>query len=262
MLKEKLEFFLKKKWILPAAAAVVVTVAAIAFLASSRKPVSGADTGPVSEGVAYLESLEARDIKEIEKQVKAVEKEARAQAIANGELSVWAQFSDYVIFGDSRTVGFYFYEFLGSDRVLAEGGLTIADIPTYLDRMVALNPAHLFLCTGLNDVSIGNWNTPEEYVAAYEETVQNLKEKLPDTHIYINSIFPAQDPAFEQSEAWRRIPEYNVALQAWCAEKGYSYIDNTNVYEEHSDLYDPDGIHFQREFYEYWAVNMLAEVEV
>ena len=261
-MKEKLEIIWKKKWILPAAAAVVVTAAAIGFLASGRKSVSGADAGQISEGIAYLQALEQKDLEGIEKQVKAVEREARAQAIANGELSVWAQFSDYAIFGDSRTVGFSYHEFLDSGRIFADGGLTIADIPTYLDSIVALNPAHLFLCTGLNDVSIGYWTTPEEYVAAYEETVQNLKAALPNTHIYINSIFPAQDPAFDLSEDWRKIPDYNVALQAWCEEKGYSYIDNTSVYEEHKDLYDEDGIHFQKEFYDYWAVNMLAEVEV
>ena len=114
--------------------------------------------------------------------------------------------------------------------MLADGGLTIADIPDYEDQMVALNPSYLFLCTGLNDVSIGYWKTPEEYVKAYEETMQELMKKLPDTEIYINSIFPAQDPAFEQSEKWRNIPDYNEAVKAWCEEKGYHYIDK-DVYK-------------------------------
>ena len=26
-------------------------------------------------------------------------------------------------------------------------------------------------------------------------------------------------------------------------------------------LYDTDGIHFQKDFYEYWAINMLTEVD-
>lgn len=215
----------------------------------------------VREGTVYLEKLENKDLAAVEAEVKEVKKKAQAEAIEAGELSVWAQFSDYVIFGDSRTVGFYFHEFLDKQRVLADGGLTIADIPAYEDQIAALNPSYLFLCTGLNDVSIGYWKTPEEYVNAYEETVQELMKKLPDTEIYINSIFPAQDPAFEKSEKWREIPEYNKAVKQWCEEKGYHYIDNTSVYEEHNDLYDSDGIHFKKEFYQYWAANMLAEVE-
>lgn len=215
----------------------------------------------VKEGVDYLKTLEAKDMQAVEKEVKQVKKEALAEAMANGTVPVWAQFSDYVIFGDSRTVGFSYHEFLEKERILADGGLTIADIPDYMDKMKTLNPSYLFLCTGLNDVSIGYWETPEAYVDAYEEQIQALKKALPDTEIYINSIFPAQDPAFNKSSAWRNIPDYNVVIKAWCEEKGYHYIDNTEVFEEHKDLYDIDGIHFRKEFYEFWAMNILTEVE-
>ena len=215
----------------------------------------------VREGTVYLEKLENKDLAAVEAEVKEVKRKAQDEAIEAGELSIWAQFSDYALFGDSRTVGFSSYEFLDKQRVLAERGLTIADISAYEDQMVALNPSCLFLCTGLNDVASGYWKTPEEYVAAYEETVQELMKMLPDTEIYINSIFPAQAPAFEKNENEREIPEYNEAVKQWCEEKGYHYIDNTSVYEKYNDLYEEDGIHFKKEFYQYWAANMLAEVE-
>ncbi len=247
------------KWIVFAAVAVVLTAVVFAAVHFSGRRSSGSDT---QEGILHLKELEAKDMAAIEQEIKQHKQAARARALEEGTLSVWAQFSDYAIFGDSRTVGFYFYEFLDQQRVLADGGLTIADLSTYMDQLKLLNPSALFLCTGLNDVSIGYWNTPEEYVAAYEELMQQLMSELPDTHIYINSIFPALDPAFEQSSAWRNIPDYNAAVKAWCEEKGYSYIDNTPVFEEHQDLYDPDGIHFQKEFYEYWAINMLAGMEI
>ncbi len=252
-----IRFLEKHKWIVPLAC-----VAAALMLIILIRVLWDPNRAEVEAGTAYLEELENKDLASVEAEVKEVKKQAQAEAIEAGELSVWAQFSDYVIFGDSRTVGFYFHEFLDKQRVLADGGLTIADIPDYEDQMVALNPSYLFLCTGLNDVSIGYWKTPDEYVAAYEETMQELMAKLPDTQIYINSIFPAQDPAFEQSEKWREIPDYNEAVKAWCEEKGYHYIDNTSVYEEHNDLYDADGIHFKKEFYQYWAANMLAEVDL
>lgn len=248
---------INKKWAILAVAVVFIVL--IGFGVRAAWPEE--DTG-VAQGVSHLKELEAKDMAAVEKEVKQVRKEARAEALANGTLPVWAQFSDYIIFGDSRTVGFSYHEFLDEQRILADGGLTIADIPNYMDQMKTLNPSYLFLCTGLNDVSIGYWNTPEEYVTAFEEQMQALMELLPDTQIYINSIFPAQDPAFERSSAWRNIPDYNVAVKAWCEEKGYHYIDNTQVYEEHKDLYDEDGIHFKKEFYEYWAMNMLTEVEM
>lgn len=247
-----------RKWILITVSVIILIVLVIVLVRVLWDP----NAEDKKKGIEYLQQLESKDVEAVESNVKKVRQEAQAKAMESGELSVWAQFSDYVIFGDSRTVGFSFHEFLDGQRIMADGGLTIADIPAYLDQMKTLNPSHLFLCTGLNDVSIGDWPTPEEYVEAYDETMDMLKKELPDTHIYVNSIFPAQDPAFDQSSLWRNIPDYNVAVKAWCEEKGYSYIDNTEVFEAHMDLYDEDGIHFQKEFYEYWAINMLTEVDI
>ncbi len=245
-----------RKWV-----AIIVGIVVVILLFMLVKALWNPNSKEKEKGIAYLKKLESRDMSEVEGAVKKVRKESQAEAFANGELSVWAQFSDYVVFGDSRSVGFTFYEFLDNQRVMAEAGLTIADIPKYQDQMKTLNPSYLFLCTGINDVSIGLWPTKEEYVEAYEETMQTLMKELPDTHIYINSIFPAKDPAFNKSALWLNIPDYNEAVKAWCEEKGYSYIDNTQVFEEHNDLYDTDGIHFQKDFYEYWAINMLTEVD-
>lgn len=247
----------KYKWIIIAVCAAAVVICAVIAIRVWRDP----NREKVKIGTEYLKKLENRDITSVEQEVKSVRKQSRLAAIEAGELSLWAQFSDYVIFGDSRTVGFYFHEFLDKQRVIADGGYTIADIATFKDQITALNPSYLFLCTGLNDVSIGYWETPEEYVAAYEKVVQELMSALPNTDIYINSILPAKDPAFERSSKWREIPDYNAAVKAWCEEKGYHYIDNTKVYEEHSDLYDADGIHFRKDFYQYWAMNMLAGVD-
>lgn len=236
---------------------IMILVLAVRGLVSKDSKVSP------DEGIAYLHSLEAKDVSAIEQEIKQMKKEAQAEALAqaleDGSISIWSQFNDYAIYGDSRTVGFYTYDLLDESRVLAAAGLTIAGIPDYIDQMVMLNPSCLFLCTGLNDVSIGLWPTPEDYVAAYEETMQTLTKALPNTEIFVNSIFPAQDPAFEKSSKWYEIPDYNDALKTWCAEKGYHYIDNTAVFEAHKDLYDIDGIHFQKAFYQYWATNMLIE---
>ncbi len=217
----------------------------------------------IDAGVAYLKSLEEKDMAVIQQEINRIKKEAWTQALAEGTLPLWAQFNDAVIFGDSRAVGFFSYGFLDESKVLADGGFTIANIPEYIEQMKSMNPSHLFLCTGINDIGIGYWETPEAYVTAFEEQMQELKAALPDTQIYINSIFPAQGPALlETSKGRDRIPEYNVAVKAWCEEKGYKYIDNTQVYEEHKDLYDIDGIHLKKEIYEFWAMQMLSEVDI
>ena len=137
---EQIAVFVRKhRWVIPAAA-VLALVLVILLVKSLWDP----QRAEVREGTKYLKELESKDLASVEASVKEVKKQAQAEAIEAGELSVWAQFSDYVIFGDSRTVGFYFHEFLDKQRVLADGGLTIADIPDYEDQMVALNPSYLF----------------------------------------------------------------------------------------------------------------------
>ena len=37
------------------------------------------------------------------------------------------------------------------------------------------------------------------------------------------------------------------------------YVDNEWLFEQHRDLWAPDGIHFAAAFYRYWAANMIAE---
>lgn len=222
----------------------------------------GSGASQTKVGMKYLKSLESRDAKAIEDEIKAIKKEEQKEALENGELTIWEQFDDYAIMGDSRTMGFDQYGFLPSERILAHGGATIADIPDYMESLKNLNPANIFLCYGLNDVSIGYWDTPQEYVEALGEAIESIKSELPDATVYVNSIFPAQDPAFEQAEKWREIPDFNEVIKPYCEEKGYPYIDNTEIIQEHTDLYDDDGIHLKEEFYEYWAINMLAEVEI
>ncbi len=235
---------------------IVAVILVIRFRASSNEGVN------TEAGIEYLKNLESKDMNTIEESIKTLEKEEQREALASGDLTVWEQFIDYAIMGDSRTMGFDQYGFLPSERILAHGGATIADIPDYMDQLKTLNPSYVFLCYGLNDVSIGYWNTPEEYVADLGAAIESIKTELPNAEVFVNSIFPARDPAFEQSEEWRKIPEYNEVIQAYCEEKGYPYIDNDQIIEEHSDLYDEDGIHLQQDFYEYWAINMLTEVAV
>lgn len=242
-----------------AAAIIVVIGAAVwAALHFGNKPSSGA----VQDGRQYLAQLEAMDVDSTVDKINQIKKKERREALESGEVSVWSQFYDYVILGDSRAVGFSYYEFLEDSRVLAEAGNTINVVPDRVSQVAALNPSSIFLCYGINDVSIGFYPTPDDYAQEMDKTVQLLQENFPNADIYINSIYPAKDPAFEQSEKWREIPDYNVAVKAMSEEKGYHYIDNTSVYEEHNDLYDIDGIHFQREFYDYWGANMLAEMDV
>ena len=242
----------RKKW-------QICIICAALFLAGSS--VSGAEANSVQEGVAYIESLEAKDTAEIEQKIKDIKKQERQEAMENGELSVWDQFYDSVIMGDSRTVGLTEYELMDSQRVIANPGNTRSSVVEYLDTLATINPENLFLCYGLNDV-MGYYTEPSEFIDKYRSILTQVKDRLPNVKIYINSILPVQEFALYENSSYSQIEEYNEALQSFCEEDGYGFIDNTQLAAEHTDLYEDDGIHLRKDFYEYWLMNMVNGVEV
>ena len=232
---------------------------AAAFLTGNA--VAKAEENSVEEGVAYIESLEAKSTTEIEEKIREIKKKERQTAMENGELSVWDQFYDSVIMGDSRTVGLTEYELMDSERVLANPGDRIDTILEYLDTIAIINPENLFLCYGLNDL-MGYYADPSEFIDKYRTILTQVKDRLPNVQIYINSILPVQDFALYENSSYSQIGEYNEALQTFCEEDGYGFIDNTQIAAEHADLHEDDGIHLKKDFYEYWLMNMINGVEV
>lgn len=213
----------------------------------------------VQSGVEYLRQLESTDVSSVSEKITAIKKEKRRALLESDESAVWGAFNDAAILGDSRAVGFYTWEFLPQEQVLAQGGGMITDVPGYLDTLSAMQPSMVFLCFGLNDIGIGTWPVAEDYAQTYAENVELLMETLPNAEIYVNSTLPAVGVGLEADPDYPRIGEYNDALEAMCAERGYHYIDNTAVAEAHEDLYQEDGLHVEEDFYIYWATNMIAE---
>lgn len=243
------------------AAALVVILAVVLIVVTHSK---GEKTPDVQAGITYLEALEAQSAADVEAQIKEINKEKLAKSRAeiirkleSGELDVWTQFQDYVLMGDSRAVGYEYWHFLPDDRVIASAGATIREITNNMDAVVAMNPSYVFFCYGLNDVSIGLWPTPEDYVADFQEILTEMQNRIPGVKLIVSSILPAQDPAFARSKAWYNIPDYSAAVQQMCEDNGWYFADNDALVEEHRDLYDIDGIHFQQTFYPYWAVNLI-----
>ena len=189
----------------------------------------------------------------------AMRDEWRAK-LYSGEISVWSLFEDYAMLGDSRTSGFTYYGYLAPERVFADSGATIKKVIDHLEELVALNPSIIFLTYGINDVGIGYWPTPEDYVNEINNTLALLKEHLPNATVYVCSIIPALEPAFKRGPAWREIPDYNDAVRAFCEENGTPYVDITQLCEEHTDLYQDDGVHLLGGFYPLWGTELIAEV--
>lgn len=262
LLKSIIRFFRRqfrnpRKRIMIEAVSAAVIVGIVIFMVFSNRSLP---TNDLKEGVSYIKSLEEKDTAPVEKEIKEIKKAERKKALESGEIDVWQQFDDAVILGDSRAVGFFYHEFIDSSRVLATGGATIRDISKYTDQIKTLNPSSIILCFGLNDISIGYWDNVDDYIKELDEMLKLLNDTLKDTRVFVNSTIPAIDPAFERSQKWKNIPDWNAAIKEHCEEESIPYIDVTDTMEEHSNLYDPDGIHVKKEFYEFWAIDMITEI--
>lgn len=256
-------------------AAVIVIVGIVVWISS------GNEEKELEKGIAYLESLEAREPIEITKPTTEVptvtdengepveptepldlppEQLALLEQIKNEEVDIWSLFHDYVILGDSRAVGFWYFDFLPEDNCLTGGGDTIRNVEMNMDGILSRNPKYIFMCYGLNDVSIGYWDTPEEYVEEMMQVIADLQERLPETTVVVSSILPARDPAFELSSKWYNIPDFSAAVEAACKEAGVIFVNNDAISEEFASWWQPDGIHIRPEFYPYWAKNLIVGI--
>lgn len=177
----------------------------------------------------------------------------------NGDPSVWSQFHDYAILGDSRAVGFSYFHFLEFRRILASGGDTIRRIPERFEDLERLQPSCVFFCYGLNDAGIGYWKDGETYAAEYMEMLDKVRELLPDALLVVSSTLPVTQEALRRSPAWKRIVSFNECVCAACPAHGAVFVDNDALAAYHMDsMWSSDGVHLKEEFYPYWANNLMA----
>lgn len=239
------------------------------FVFPAKRAAASATDAEVASGVQWLQEQEAHSPRRrgsgSSKAIRQAERMPMpgrngAQKLYSGEISVWSLFEDYAMLGDSRTSGFTYYGYLAPERVFADSGATIKKVIDHLEELVALNPSIIFLTYGINDVGIGYWPTPEDYVNEINNTLALLKEHLPNATVYVCSIIPPLNPRSSAAPAWREIPDYNDAVRAFCEENGTPYVDITQLCEEHTDLYQDDGVHLLGGFYPLWGTELIAEV--
>ena len=245
-----------------------------------RQPVSAEE---ISNGVSYLKDLESQDpsrvqneIQERARQQEIEQFEQTRQQLVKNEVDVWSLLGQSVIMGDSRAVGFSFYNWMPEDQVLAESGADIRSITEKVDLLAQLGPSDIYLCYGINDLFI-DWPSAEAFAENLHKAIEEVHKVLPNSIIYVNSILPVKLPTEEELEVLNRLAEenetepidydflvdcdeqirdYNQALKAMCSKYEYPFIDNDQISRENEELWANDCIHLDTSFYPIWAKNM------
>ena len=163
-----------------------------------------------------------------------------------------------VMLGDSITDFYDLDKYYGSDKLIVNSGIngnkTSDIINNIRNRVYAYNPSKIFLLIGVNDILYDD-ASPEKVISQIDIITQEIKQKLPNTKIYIESIYPVNNKwktehdnsLKDESEVNETIVKTNKLLKQYCLDNDYKYIDvYSSLTDENNNLdsnYTNDGLH-------------------
>lgn len=180
-----------------------------------------------------------------------------------GFLGMYSYPTDVVFVGDSLTQNCQWNELFPKLNIKNRGiGSDTTDgVIARLDSVIKTQPKKVFLMIGINDISM---DIPEEVIVDnYKNIIVKIKEELPDSDLYIQSILPC---AGEKGELYNvRIERVNEEIKYLSNEYECVYIDlykkfaNENGYLK--DCYNYDNVHITVNGYEVWYDEVKKYIE-
>lgn len=239
----------KRLLLIGACAAVLILLVILAVWGIRQLVTPKVDT---EQGLSYIRAAESEDITTIEQKINQLERQDGGE----DSRSYKEKFASSIVMGDSIAEGFSEYDVLNASSVVSKIGVHLYELEEQVQQAADLNSQVIFLALGMNDV-IATAGDTEQFLEQYEAVVAQLREAVPNAHIYVNSIFPVQDSAIEKEPELAQISEYNTVLRQMCDDLQLGFIDNTDLVQD--QYYEEDGVHFKAEFYPLWA-DRMAEV--
>ncbi len=227
---------------------VIISVEAVGSL--TRKKV---DT---SEGLDIIKQAEAAEVTVIETKIQNLEEQEKKEAEAEDTRSIKEIFATAAVMGDSITAGFTEYDILNASSVVAEIGAGLEGLEEQIGKLKELNPQVVFLSYGMNDI-LSTQGDVDAFIDKYKSVIKQMQKEVPNTKIFINSIFPVSRQEREREPLFQELDAYNEALREMCDRQQIAYVDNTELVSDR--YYEEDGVHFKPDFYPVWAKRM-AEV--
>jgi lysophospholipase L1-like esterase len=138
------------------------------------------------------------------------------------------------------------------------GGDNTFGVIARLDNVIKLNPDKLYILIGINDLGRG---LPVDVVANnYKIIIRNLKDALPKTSIYVQSVLPLNEDVLKYDYLKgkeKSIKELNRRIKALAGKEKLTFINLHGLFaDENGKLkseWTPDGIHLQPAAYAHWV---------
>ncbi len=207
------------------------------------------------------------------------EEEKAVKAKRFRRLNRLARKGEILFVGSSLMEQFPIHEILladHSDAVIYNrgiGGYTIPEMEETMEEQVfELEPSAIFINIGTNDISDPACSV-EMLIGRYEHLLRRIKNRLPETAVYVMAFYPANGrdvevPAFLKSLISSRIEKLsaaNVAVEKLCEKLDVRFIDvNRGLADETGLLrkeYTVDGIHMYADGYQVVYQNMKPYIQ-
>ncbi len=287
---------MNKKWLFPAAGVVVLGAAALLFTKGflhSEKPKADISIGRVilseldeqkTEDVqAQIQSIQGKREEAARQQREAEEAALRAQheaeeaaraAQEEAERAAYFQqwcdeadamadadqfkaiFSNSVMIGDSIAYGVLSTDLMLPTSVSAEIGANLKDLLEKIPQIQSLNPQHIFLYCGFNDIGMCRGDK-EEYYSDFTTFISQLQAACPGVPIYVNHLIAVHDIDTLENPLYLEVDQYNSIIEQIASEYGLGIVPNADLVRE--EYYYKDGYHMTYPFYPKW-LRRMAEV--
>ena len=168
---------------------------------------------------------------------------------------------DVVFWGDSHAAGGDWERAFPDVKSINLGyiGEDVKGMLRRVDAITAVKPKKVFLMAGINGLQQQSLSDFEFWYTALVDSIRNV---LPETELYIESILPVTSYSDYCDNA--KIREANVILQRLATQRGLVYINLYDQYEIDNALPDNmsyDGLHLTDEAYGIWYNVLTAYIE-
>ena len=183
--------------------------------------------------------------------------ERMAQDIKDGKLSYRKAFSETLVVGDSLMNGLEIYNVLDKSNIISMVSASLYHLEGNYSKIVANNPKKLVLHYGIN-MYAGSNSQLDFFISMYSRLIRSLKADLPDTEIYVSSIFNVSSSV---SGRYTWLGTYNESLKVMCDELEIGFVDNYDCLPGDESYYGKDGIHVSKSFYtDVWLPHLLFAI--
>ncbi|MBD5296350.1 MAG: hypothetical protein HDS25_08590 [Bacteroides sp.] len=169
---------------------------------------------------------------------------------------------DIVFLGNSITDGGEFQELFGMENVLNRGIRSdrINGVRKRLDQVTSGHPKKIFLLIGINDVA-DTRQTSASIAAMYETLVKEIREKTPETELYIQSVMPINNDFKRYKSLIGResvVTGLNEKLRKVASDNGAVFIDLWPALSDPATgklqkQFTNDGLHLTGAGYRAWT---------